>query len=117
MGFSIPLNTFRQGLAIVHYGTIVVHPNVKVGVNCRIHACTNIGASGGTNKAPILGNNCYIGPGAKIYGDIKLSDNIAIAANSSVNRNFSESNIMIGGSPAKRIKEIDITVIIPNAQT
>jgi len=112
LGFSIPLNVFGKGLAIVHYGTIVINKNVRVGENCRIQACTNIGASGGEKKAPQLGNNIYIGPGAKIYGNISLANNIAIAANSSVSKSFSNENFMIGGSPAKEIKQIDIKKII-----
>ena len=37
LGFSIPCNVFDKGLAIVHYGNIVVNPAAKVGKNCRIH--------------------------------------------------------------------------------
>jgi serine O-acetyltransferase len=112
LGFSIPPNVFGPGLAIVHYGTIVVNANSRVGANCRIHPCTNIGASGGSLKAPQIGNNVYIGPGAKIYGDIAIANNIAIAANAAVNKSFSEENILIGGVPAKKIKEIDISSLI-----
>src|ERR1035437_7620765 len=50
LGFSIPPNVFGPGLAIMHYGTIVVNHNSRVGANCRIHACTNIGASGGSSN-------------------------------------------------------------------
>jgi serine O-acetyltransferase len=112
LGFSIPENVFGPGLAIVHYGTIVVNANARVGANCRLHPSTCIGASGGTSKAPIIGNNVYIGPGAKIYGDITIGNNIAISANAAVGMSFDEENIMIGGVPAKKIKEINIYKII-----
>jgi serine O-acetyltransferase len=112
LGFSIPLNVFGSGLAIVHYGTIVINANARIGANCRIQTCTNIGASGGSAKAPQLGNNVYIGPGAKIFGDITIANNIAIAANAAVNKSFTEENILIGGVPAKKIKEIDISDLI-----
>lgn len=115
LGFSIPENVFGPGLAIVHYGTIVVNSNVKVGANCRIHPSTCIGSSGGSDKAPVLGDNIYIAPGAKIYGDIHLANNISIAANAAVSSSFDEENIMIGGIPAKRLKSIDITKIIKHA--
>ncbi|WKX78177.1 serine O-acetyltransferase [Zobellia laminariae] len=115
LGFSISPNVFGPYLAILHYGTIVVHNAAKVGRNCRIQACTNIGASGGSIKAPQIGNNVYIGPGAKIYGDITIGNNVAIAANSSVSKSCFENNVLLGGSPARIIKEIDIKNIIPYA--
>ncbi len=114
LGFSIPENVFGPGLAIVHYGTIVVNDKARIGRNCRIQVCTNIGASAGSYDAPQIGDNVYIGPGAKIYGNIKIGNNIAIGANTVVNKSFLEDNIMLAGAPAKRIKEIDITKIIRN---
>ncbi|PKQ44067.1 serine O-acetyltransferase [Confluentibacter flavum] len=115
LGFSIPENIFGPGLSIAHYGTIVVNSKTKVGKNCRIHVCTNIGASGGNPKAPVIGDNVYIAPGVKIYGDIEIGNNIAIAPNSSVNKTFLEPNVLIAGSPAKIIKKIDISKLIPNS--
>jgi serine O-acetyltransferase len=112
LGFSIPPNVFGPGLAIVHYGTIVINSNTKVGKNCRIHACTNIGASGGRPEAPQIGDNVYIAPGAKIYGNINIASNIAISANAVVQKSFDEEGILLAGNPAKKIKEIDIKRII-----
>lgn len=112
LGFSIPENVFGPGLAIIHYGTIVVNENAKVGANCRIHVGTNIGASGGSNKAPQIGDNVYIAPGAKIFGDIKIPNNSAIGANSVVTKSFEEEGMMIAGIPAKIIKPIEIRQII-----
>lgn len=113
LGFSIPENVFGPGLAIVHYGTVVVHKNAKVGKNCRIQACTNIGASGGSDEAPLLGDNIYIGPGAKIYGNITIANNILIAANACVNKSFLENDVLIGGIPAKVLKRnTDISKVI-----
>lgn len=116
LGFSIPENVFGPGLAIIHYGSIVVNGAAKVGKNCRIHASTNIGASGGSKKAPVLGDNVYIGPGAIIFGDIVIGNNNAISANATVNKSFVEENKVIAGTPAKIIKDIDIKRLIPNAE-
>ena len=112
LSFTIPENVFGSGLCIVHYGTIVVNANARVGANCRIHVDTNIGASGGADKAPQIGDNVYIAPGAKIYGDIKIPKNTAIGANSVVNKSFKEEGMLIAGMPAKIIKPIDIKQII-----
>lgn len=112
LGFSIPINVFGPGLSIVHYGTIVINRNSKVGSNCRMHACVNIGASGGEKGAPQIGDNVYIGPGAKIYGDISIASNIAIGANAVVNKSCKEENIALAGVPAKPIGSIEIKKII-----
>jgi len=72
-GFEIPLNVFGKGLSIAHKGTIVVNGAARIGENCRIHTCVNIGTLPGTsNVAPIIGNDVYIGPGAKIWGGYEL---------------------------------------------
>jgi serine O-acetyltransferase len=109
LGFSIPLNVIGSGLSIVHYGLLVISPHAKIGKNCRIHAGVNIGGAAGLVtktadlKAPDIGNNCYIGPGAKIFGDIKIGDHCVIGANSVVNTSFNDNGITIAGVPAKKI--------------
>ena len=106
LGFSIPPNVFGPGLAIVHRGTIVVSDKAKVGENCRIHVCVTIGAKAGSgNEVPQIGNNVYIGPGAKIFGGIQIADGIAIGANSVVNKSYLEPNTGIAGVPAKKIND------------
>ena len=99
LGFSISKNVFGAGLCIVHYGTIVVNSRAKIGENCRFHPSTSIGEY---NGIPTIGNNVYIGPGAKIFGGITVGNNVAIGANSVVNSNIPD-NVTIGGIPAKVI--------------
>jgi serine O-acetyltransferase len=108
LGLSVPLNVFGPGLAIVHYGLLVVSPHAKVGRNCRIHAGVNIGGAAGLvghgariPAAPKIGANCYLGPGAKIYGAIELADGCVVGANAVVNRSFLEPNSVLVGVPAK----------------
>ncbi|MCX6681781.1 MAG: serine acetyltransferase [Methanoregula sp.] len=106
LGYTIPKNTFGSGLSIAHIGTIVVSSYARIGENCRIHACVNIGTQAGyADKAPKIGNNVYIGPGVKIFGDISIADNIAIGANAVVNKTFTERGITIAGIPAKKISD------------
>jgi serine O-acetyltransferase len=112
LGFTIPENVFGPGLAIVHYGTIVINPNARIGSNCRIHPGTSIGASAGSDRAPQLGDNVYIAPGVKIFGDINVPSNTAIGANAVLAESFSEEGTMLAGVPARRIKAIDIKLLI-----
>lgn len=102
LGFSIPPNVFGPGLRIPHYGTIVVHPSAKVGSRCVIQAGVNIGVNNG--GVPRIGDNVYIGPGAKLFGAIEIANDVAIGANAVVTKSFLESNITIAGIPAKIIK-------------
>ena len=104
LGYSIPPNVFGAGLSIAHPGTIVVNAGSKVGENCRLHVCVNIGTEAGrADKAPKIGNNVYIGPGAKIFGEIEISDDVAIGANAVVDKSVTESAVSIAGVPARKI--------------
>ena len=105
-GFEIPINVFDKGLSIAHKGTIVINGGARVGKNCRLHTCVNIGTSAGASSlAPKIGDNCYIAPGVKIFGDITIASNIIIGANAVVNKSFFEESICIGGVPAKKISD------------
>ena len=113
LGFSIPVNVFGPGLSIPHYGTIIVNPNANIDCNSRLHAGVTIGANGGSSKSPTIGENCYIGPGAKIFGDIKIADNVVIGANCVVNKSITESNIVVAGVPARKVKDFfDIEEVV-----
>lgn len=105
LGYSIPINVFGAGLSLPHSGTIVVSVNAKVGEFCRLHVGVNIGASGGNPHAPIIGNNVYIGPGAILFGEIKIADNVTIGANATVNKDCDKTNVVLAGTPAKIVKE------------
>ena len=96
LGVTIPKNVFGPGLCLVHRGTVVVSPLAHVGANCRIHPSSSIGDY---NGAPTLGNNVYIGPGAKLFGPIVIGNTVAIGANAVVNNSFPD-NCTIGGIPA-----------------
>lgn len=106
LGFTIPPHVFGPGLAIAHRGTIVVNACARVGGNCRVHVCVNIGSRAGTHdQAPVIGDNVYIGPGAMLFGSIRIADNIAIGANAVVNRSFEQPGITIAGAPARKISD------------
>ena len=60
------------------YGIIVSH-NAVIGENVTIFHQVTIGE--GKGGAPTIGNNVYIGAGAKIIGGIKIGNNVNIGAN------------------------------------
>ncbi len=103
LGLQIPPNVCDAGLHINHFGLIVISANAKIGKNFDVHQGVNIGINTENDKAPIIGDNVFCGPGVKIYGDVHIADNIAISAGAVVNRSFDESNITVGGELAKVI--------------
>lgn len=105
LGFSIPPGVFAEGLSIAHRGTIVINGNARVGKNCRIQECVNIGATNGSSDAPIIGNNVFIGTGAKIIGDITIADDVAIGANAVVVKSITEPGTTWAGVPARKISD------------
>jgi len=106
LGFTIPPNTCGPGLSIAHIGTIVINANARVGANCRLHVCVNIGTQAGIAEAvPQIGDNCYIGPGAKIFGAIVIGANTTVGANAVVNSSFPDGNTTIAGIPAKVVAD------------
>lgn len=101
---QIPLNTCGKGLGIAHMGPIIINSKARIGDYCRIHVGVNIGTNAWSiSEVPKLGNYIYIGPGAKLFGNIQIADNVAIGANAVVNKSFLESGITIAGVPAKKI--------------
>lgn len=97
----IPINVFDVGLQIPHLGPIVVHPKATVGKNCRIHVGVNIGAE--KDQTPVFGDDCYIGPGAKIFGGITIGDRCKIGANAVVNKSFDNDQTIVG-VPGRAVK-------------
>lgn len=104
LGFSIPHNLIGPGLAIVHYGNIVISENCRIGENCRIHTGVSIGANAGEKEAAIIGDCVYIGPGAKIIGNVSVGNNAVIGANAVVVNDVPDS-VTVGGILAKIISE------------
>ncbi len=77
---------------------LLLHQTAKIGANCNIPVCVNIGvAAGAPNQVPQIGNNVYIAPGVKIFGERE----IAIGANAVVNKSFRDPGI--AGVPAQKI--------------
>ena len=92
---------------IAHYGSVVVNEGAKIGKNCRIHEGVTIGATNGSMIAATIGDNCFIGTGAKIIGEVTIGDGATIGANAVVTKSFCEQNCVLAGVPAKKIKQDD----------
>lgn len=105
LGFTIPFNRIGKGFSIAHYGTIVIAKEAEIGENFRCHEGVNIGSTNGNSSAPRIGNNVFVGSGAKILGDITVANGVCIGAGAVVVHSIVEENTTWAGVPAKKISD------------
>lgn len=103
LGFSISANCFGPGLRINHSGLLIVNKKARIGKWCDIHQGVNIGENCFfdennhiVNEVPIIGNYCFIGPGAKVYGASKVGNFVRIGANAVVDKMVPDKHIVVG---------------------
>lgn len=102
-GIQIPPHTCGAGLQIWHYGYIIINERTRIGRNLTIYPGVEIGHKLPGEGCPIIGDNCFIGAGAKIFGSIRIGNNVTVAANAVVLEDIPD-NAIVGGVPAKIIK-------------
>ena len=80
---------------------IIIGHSATIGSNVTI--CQQVTIMNGPLGLPIIGDNCFIGAGAKILGNVTVGDNVKIGANAVVTKNV-PSNCTVVGVPAKVVK-------------
>lgn len=73
--------------------------------DCDGHNIYQNGNIVNSSKEVIFGNNVWVGQGASTLKGVKIGDNSIIAQGSIVTKPFEDTNVIIGGYPAKIIKE------------
>lgn len=79
----------------------VFHPESVVGRNCLIAQNVTLGSRGKPDDMPVLGDNVYVGPGAKCLGG-RIGSNVVVGANAVVLGPVPD-NCVVAGVPAKII--------------
>lgn len=105
LGIIIPYGTsLGPGFYIGHFGNIIVNGHCRIGRNCNLSPGVTLGqANRGRAKGyPVIGDNVYIGPGAKVIGAVTVGNNVAIGANAVVTHDVPD-NAVVAGIPAKVI--------------
>lgn len=102
---------FNSGCRFQDQGGIYIGDNVLIGHNVVLATINHdlTPANRGTNlPRPIrIGNNVWIGANATVLPGITIGDNAVIAAGAVVTKNVA-ANTVVGGIPAKVIREIDL---------
>lgn len=81
---------------------IVISDRAVVGKNVTILQQVTIGVKEFGKGAPIIGDGCLIGAGAKVIGDIKIGNNVKIGANAVVLCDVPD-NATVVGNPGRII--------------
>lgn len=100
---NVPVNVAGPGLKIHHLGPITINKLVRIGSNCTLQPGVVIGQTKGPDSVPVIGDDVYFAPGAKVFGNVKVGNNVIIAPNSVVIKDVPD-NCVVSGVPAKIIK-------------
>lgn len=91
-----PRSEIGPGLRIEHWGGVYIE--AKIGKNCRIQQDVMIGYRGGFRGGgfPTIGDNVYVGVGAKILGEVRIGNNVIIGANAVVITDVPDNAVAVG---------------------
>lgn len=98
-GIVLPFTAkIGKGFYIGHFGGIILSPHTVLGEYCNISQGVSIGQAGrgGKQHTPIIGDRVYIAPGAKIFGRIKIGNDVAIGANAVVTKDLPDNAVAVG---------------------
>lgn len=102
-GGYIPLSAKIKDCPSFPHGLsgIFVSSGAVIGSGCTIFQQVTIGSNTLKDSkgygAPQIGNNVYIGAGAKIIGDVHIGDNSRIGANAVVTHNVPDNSTVVLG--------------------
>ena len=101
--FNVNLGNYTDiggGLYLPH-GNVVVDGLVRIGRNCVIAPWVTIGTNGSV-AGPQIGDDVFIGTGAKVLGAIRVGDRAKIGANAVVLQDVPAETTVVG-IPAKPV--------------
>ena len=85
-------------LFIDHGMGIVIGETTTIGNDCTIYHGVTLGGTGKEKikRHPDIGNNVFIGCGAKVLGPIKIGNNVKIGANAVVLKDVKQDSTVVG---------------------
>lgn len=99
---------------IWHHGGMILGAR-EIGDDVHIRQNTTFGLANrkDPNAKPTIGNGAEIGTGAVIVGDIRVGDGAIVGANAVVTKDV-PPHVMVGGVPAKIIKQLSVSPDAPS---
>ncbi len=102
---EIPINTIGYGTIFFHIGKIIINKDARLGNHCTLYPGVCIGKKGDGN-VPVLGDNVFVGLGAKVIGKVEICSGSIIAPNAVVLQSPKNQRVVLGGVPAKVLKTL-----------
>jgi serine O-acetyltransferase len=101
-GLDLPAKTqIGPGLFVTHFGPTVIHPYMVAGRNLTLEQGVTIGR--GPTGVPRIGNDVYIGTGAKIINGITIGDHASVGAGAVVVKDVPAYCVVVG-VPARPVR-------------
>ena len=97
---------FAPGFVLIHATGIVINGKVRGGENIYLEHQVTLGAQ--DRQSPRLGNDIFIGAGAKIIGPVAIGDGVRIGANAVVLEDV-PAHATAAGVPARIVRQREIT--------
>lgn len=107
-GSSIAWNAEFGGEPCFPHGErgIFISGGAKIGRNCVIFQQVTIGSNTVAGSrgfgSPTVGDDCYIGAGAKIIGNVRIGNRVRVAANATVLRDVPDDSVVMMSVPELR---------------
>ena len=92
---------FGEGFVLIHSIGIVINGSVRGGRNVFLEHQVTIGAE--RRQAPVLGNDVFVGAGAKIIGPVRVGDGAKVGANAVVVGDVPAHSTVVG-IPARVVR-------------
>lgn len=98
LNIFLPFKTeIAPGLRFPHSFPLVITPEAKIGKCCTIHPCVLIGRNRAKKGAPIIGDYCFIGHGAKIIGNPIIGDYCFISPSAVITKDIPSGTLVGAG--------------------
>ncbi len=101
---------FGPGFVLIHAQGVVINSNVRGGQRVFIEHQVTIGAEKGVS--PRLGNDVFVGAGAKVIGPVRIGHHTRIGANAVVLHDVPDG-ATVGGIPARILKQRNLAPAEP----
>lgn len=97
-GIELPCEVqIGRRFRIEHFGEIIISGDVVLGDDVVVRNGVTIGLRNtGVRGSPVIGDRVDIGAGAKILGNIKIGNDVAIGANAVVLTDVPDNSIAVG---------------------